>query len=208
MIRFSQAVLLLFALSQAYGQSSEESSTVVRIAGWTTTGERIGKIWVVVSSRDGKEKYTGSGRDVELSVPTGEYVLQVEAPGFQSKRQILKAYQPAAFRSIVLPIARLHGQTASSLRGIVQNYEGNFRNLRVRLMALYGNELWEAVPDEQGAFRLPADEGAYLLLVVADLEKGIAIMDSQPVLIPRGKEQTVTVDLRGNHGTLIPLAPQ
>ena len=208
MIRFSQAVLLLFALSQAYGQSSEESSTVVRIAGWTATGERIEKIWVVVSSRDGKEKYTGSGRDVELSVPTGEYVLQVEAPGFESKRQMLRAYQPAAFRSIVLPIARLHGQTASGLRGTVQNYEGNVRDLRVRLMALYGNELWEAVPDEQGTFRFPADEGAYLLLVVADPGKGIDIIDSQPVVIALGKEQAITVDLKGKHGALIPLAPR
>ena len=82
-------------------------------------GERIERIWVVVSSQDGKEKYTGNGRDVELSVPTGEYVLQVEAPGFQSKRQMLKAYQPAVFRSVALPVARLHGQAASGLKGTV-----------------------------------------------------------------------------------------
>jgi hypothetical protein len=208
MTRVCRATLLLFALSQAYGQSSEKSSTVVRIAGWTTTGERIEKIWVVVSSRDGKEKYTGSGRDVALSLPTGEYVLQVEAPGFQSKRQMLKAYQPAAFRSVVLPVARLHGQTTSGLRGTVRNYEGNIRDLRVRLMGLYGDELWDAVPDEQGSFRFPADEGAYYLLVVADLEKGIAIIDSQPVRIPLGKQQTVNLDLRRKHGTMLPQAPQ
>jgi hypothetical protein len=92
------------------------------------------------------------------------------------------------------------------LTGVVQNYKGNIRNLRVRLMGLYGDELWEAVPDEHGAFRLPADEGAYLLLVVADLEKGIAIIDSRPVVIPVGKEQSVTVDLEGVRGTLVPLA--
>ena len=120
MNHFCKIMLLLFALSRAYGQSTEAYSTVVRIAGWTTTGERIEKIWVVVSSRDGKEKYTGSGRDVELSVPTGEYVLQVEAPGFESKRQMLTAYQPAVFRSVALPVARLHGQAASGLTGIVQ----------------------------------------------------------------------------------------
>jgi hypothetical protein len=204
MIRFSQAVLLLFALSQAYGQSSEESSTMVRIAGWTTTGERIEKIWVVVSSRDGKEKYTGSGRDVELSVPTGEYVLQVEAPGFQSKRQMLKAYQPGVFRSVALPVARLHGQTASGLTGTVQNYAGDIRALRVRLVGLYGDELWEAVPDAQGSFRFPADEGAYLLLVVADLEKGLAIIDSRPVRVPLGQEQAITIDVKGKQGTLVP----
>lgn len=105
MNRFFQSALLLFALSHAFGQSSEAYSTVVRIAGWTTTGERLEKIWVVLSSRDGKEEYTGNGRDVELSVPTGEYVLQVSAPGFQSKRQMLKAYQPAVFSSVAVPVA-------------------------------------------------------------------------------------------------------
>lgn len=208
MNRFYQTALLLLAFSQAYGQSIEAYSTVVRIAGWTTTGERIKTIWVVVSSRDGKQKYTGDGRDVELSVPTGEYVLQVEAPGFQSKRQVLKAYQPAVFRSVALPVARLHGQTASGLTGRVQNYDGNIRDLRVRLMGLYGDDLWEAVPDEQGSFRFPADEGAYYLLVVADLESGIAIIDSQPVRIPLGKQQTVTLDLKRKHGTTLPLPPQ
>lgn len=197
MSRFCQIALLLFTLSRAYGQSSEAHSTVVRIAGWTTSGERIEKIWVVVSSRDGKEKYTGNGRDVELSVPTGEYVLQVEAPGFQSKRQILKAYRPEVFRSVALPVARLHGQTASSLTGTVQNYDGNIRDLRVRLMGLYGNELWESYLDEKGSFRFPADEGAYILVLLADLEKGVAIIGSQPVRILLGKEQTVVIDLKG-----------
>jgi len=208
MTYFCHTALLLLALCQAYGQSSEASATLVRIAGWTTTGERIENIWVVVFSRDGKEKFTGSGRDVELSVPTGEYVLQVEAPGFQSKRQILKAYQPAVFRSVALPVARLHGQAASELKGTVLNYGGDIRDLRIRLMGLYGDELRESVPDAQGSFGFPVDEGAYLLLVVADLDKGIAIIDSQPVVIPLGKERTVTVDLKGKHGTLVPLAAQ
>jgi hypothetical protein len=204
MSRLCQASLLLLALSQAYGQSSEESSTVVRVAGWTTTGERIKKIWVVVSSRDGKEKYTANGRDVQLSVPTGEYELQVEAPGFQAKRQMLKAYQPGVFRSVALPVARLHGQTTSGLTGTVQNYAGNIRDLRVRLMGLYGDALWEAVPDTQGSFRFPAEEGIYLLVLVADLEKGIAIVDTQPVQIPFGEQQTVTIDLKGKRATAIP----
>jgi hypothetical protein len=204
MNRLCKTALLLFVLAQAYGQSSETNSTVVRIAGWTTTGERLEKIWVVVSSRDGREKYTGNGRDVELSVPSGEYVLQVEAPGFQSKRQMLKAYQPAVFRSVALPLAWVHGQIVSSLTGTVRNYEGDIRNLRIRLMGLYGDELWESVPDAQGSFRFPADAGAYLLLVVADLENGIAIVDSQPVQILLGKQQTVAIDLKGKRGTLIP----
>lgn len=208
MTHFCTAAVVIIALAQAYGQTGETYSTMVRIAGWTTNGERIEKIWVVLSSRDRQEKYTGNGRDVQLAVPTGEYMLQVEAPGFQSKRQLLKAYQPLVFRSVALPIARLHGQGSSGIRGTVRNYVGDIRDLRVRLMGLYGDELWEAVPDARGSFWFPADEGAYLLLVVADAEKEISIIDSQPVVIPLAKEQAVTVDLKGKSGALIRLAPR
>lgn len=72
--------LLVFLVSPIDSQSGQAYSTVVRIAGWTTNGQRIEKIWVDLSSLDGREKYTASGRDVELSVPTGEYVLEVAAP--------------------------------------------------------------------------------------------------------------------------------
>jgi hypothetical protein len=71
-------------------------------------------------------------------------VLQVEAPGFQSKRQMLKAYQPAVFRSVALPVARLHRQAASGLKGTLLNYAGDIRDLRIRLMGLYGDELRES----------------------------------------------------------------
>ena len=63
MSRFYQTALLLLAFSQAYGQSSEAYSTVVRIAGWTTTGERIEKIWVVSVFARRETEYTGDGRD-------------------------------------------------------------------------------------------------------------------------------------------------
>jgi hypothetical protein len=205
---FYRAALLLLVVFRAYSQPSEAPTTMVRIAGWTSTGERIERIWVVISPQNGKEKYTGNGRDVEFSIPPGDYVLEVAAPGFQSKRQILKAYQPAVFRSVALPVARLHGQAASGLKGTVLNYGGDIRDLRVRLMGLYGDELRESVPDAQGSFSFPADEGAYLLLVVADLKSGIAIIDSQSVMISRGKEQTVTLDLKGKRGRLVPLAVQ
>jgi hypothetical protein len=202
------AALLLLGVSSVYGQPTEQPSAVVRVSGWTATGDRIERIWVVVSSRDGREKYTANGRDVQLSVPTGEYVLQVEAPGFQSEWQMLKAYQPSVFRSVALPAARLHGQATSGLTGTIQDYAGDVRNLRVRLMGLYGDELREAVPDARGSFRFPADEGAYLLVVIADVKKGISMIDSQPVVISPGKEQVITVDLKGKTGTLVQLAPR
>src|SRR5690349_399274 len=130
--------LWLIAVLHCVGQRSAPSRTALRVEAWTSKGVRVEKIWVVASSLDGHEKYTGNGRDVELPLPTGEYVLQVEAPGFQSKRQILKAYQPVVFRSVTLPVAWVHGQSESRFSGKVVGYKGDLSKVRVRLMALYG----------------------------------------------------------------------
>ena len=70
-------------------------------------------------------------------------------------------------------------------------------------MGLYGDQLWEAVPDEQGSFRFPADDGAYLLVIVADLAKGVAIIESKPIRLPLGTQQTLNIDLKGRHGTVV-----
>ena len=102
-------ILWVIAVLAAHGQGPAPGETALRVAAWTSTGKRVDKIWAIVSSLDGRQRYKGNGRDVELSVPTGQYVLQVEAPGFQSKRQILKAYRPAVFRSVTLPVASVHG---------------------------------------------------------------------------------------------------
>jgi hypothetical protein len=75
-------MLVLIVVVAACGQSLAPGEAALRVAAWTSRGERIEKIWVVVSSLDGRKRYMGNGRDVALSVPTGEYVLQVEAPGF------------------------------------------------------------------------------------------------------------------------------
>lgn len=74
-------VALLFFHLRAHAQTVEPLNTVVHVAAWTTTGERIDKIWVTVSSLDGTEKYTGSGRDVDLALPTGNYVSSLRASG-------------------------------------------------------------------------------------------------------------------------------
>jgi hypothetical protein len=179
------------------------ATAVVRIDAWTTTGDRIEKIWVVLSPLNRPEKYKANGRDVKLKVPTGEYLLEVEAVGFLTTRQVFPAYQRVAYRSVALPVAPLHGSMQSSLAGTVRNYEADRRKLRVRLMALYGSELRESPVDAKGQFHFPAEPGAYILMIVADLEKGIVILDSIPLRI-LGHE-TVDIDLKGKQGTTIPV---
>lgn len=185
-----------------YGQrGSSDRTTVVHVAAWTSTGERIKKVWAVLSSLDGRSKFTENGRDVQLSVPTGEYILLVEAPGFEAQRQIIKAYGPEVLRTVALPIAKMHGQRTASLAGTIRNYDGDTSRLRVRVVSLYGNELREARIDERGSFSFPVDEGLYLLMTVADVEEGIAMIDSRAVRL--SGQQTIEIDLRGKHAVLV-----
>lgn len=194
------AFLFVFSLSQVCGHCAAFYTTV-QIAAWTTTGDRIENARAELKSVMGNETYDGTGKLVKLFVPTGEYVLEVSAPGFQKRRQILQAYQPRVFRSVALPIVPVDPSMMSGLTGRVRNYKGDLRNLRVRLMGLYGTELQESIPDERGSFTFPADEGAYLLLIVADVAEGPSIIDLKPMRIVGN--QTVTIDLKGRLGELI-----
>ncbi len=208
MKRLVHAVFLLALLSRAYGQPDGGNVAEVRIAGWTTSGERIERIWVVVSTLDCRDTHQGNGRDVVLSVPVGDYVLRVAAPGFQTTHQILKVYRPSVFRSVVLPVSYIHGQKESGLTGTVRHHGPDNRKLRIRLMSLYGDEVWECVPDADGSFRFPATAGAYLLVVVADLPESFSVLYSEPVRIAHGQQLSVSVDLNPNRGTPGPLAPR
>ena len=192
----------LIAVHTAHGQVPATTATALRVAGWTSNGERIEKIWVVVSSLDGREKYTRDGRDVELSVPTGEYWLKVEAPGFQSKRQLLKAYQPGVFRSVTLPVAWMHGRTEPRLHAQVVGYQGDLSSVRVRLMALYGSEVMEAVPDREGAVSFPASAGIYVLVTVVDTKLGATVADWREIRVPNAA--TLMIDLSRHRDQLRP----
>jgi hypothetical protein len=207
MNRYWIAALTLLTFSQVFERSAAAYSAVVQVAGWTTTGVRLEKIWAVLEPIGGGKEYRGSGKLVELSVPTGEYLLQVSAPGFLPRWQVFRVSQPTVFRSVALPIAPPHGSASSSLTGAVHNYDGDPRGLRVRLMGLYGSEVWESVLDALGSFSFPADEGIYLLVVFASVDGGTVVLDSRPLAIRLGQRQTVLVDLKGKQGELIPRSP-
>lgn len=208
MNRSLYSVLLLLALTWTDTRLCQAYSTSLHVKAWTTKGERIDKIWIVLSSLNGQKKYTANGHDVQLSIETGEYELEVAAPGFRSNRQLFRAYTPTVFRSVALGVAWVHGQDLPGLEGTVRNYAGDMRTLRVRLTGLYGGDVWEAIPDKHGLFHFPADEGVYQLLTVADVEKGLIILDSRHLIIPYSEVQNVVIDLERNNGTLIRLDPK
>src|SRR5947208_2811465 len=91
--------LFVLALSQGRGQPRQVNS-VVHVEGRTATADRIEKIDVVLTPISGGPEHKGSGQTVELSVPTGDYILRVDGPGFEGRRQMLRVYQPETFRTV------------------------------------------------------------------------------------------------------------
>ena len=190
----AQSVTLFLAFLPLLGQEASTKDTLFRVAGWTPAGDRLNKIWVTMSSSSGREKFAANGRDVEMRIPTGTYLLDVEAPGFAKRQQIVKALQPSTFRSAVLPVAPLHGDTPTIITGSVHNYDGNLRNVRIRLMPLYGAEIQESLINADGGFSFPADNGQHLLLVIADLKAGATILYSR--LLRIDGSQVIPIDLK------------
>jgi hypothetical protein len=132
----------------------------------------------------------------DFSVETGDYLLEVNAPGFQSSRELLGVYQPRVLRTILLRLGYEFDEY--SLSGHVRGYPGSLGKVRIHLTSLYGNVLRESTVDRDGSFYFPAQRGPFLLLAIADEPAGPAILESMPIVI-KGKE-VVTLDLSGKAG--------
>jgi hypothetical protein len=132
----------------------------------------------------------------DFSVETGVYLLEVNAPGFQSSRELLTVYEPGVLRTVLLRLGYEFDEY--SLSGRVRGYSGSLGKIRIHLTSLYGNILRESTVDREGSFYFPAQWGPFLLVAIADELGGPAILESMPVVI-KGKE-VVTLDLSGKAG--------
>lgn len=132
----------------------------------------------------------------DFSAETGDYILQVNAPGFQTSRELLRVYQPKVLRTVLLRLGYEFDEY--SLSGRVTGYPGNLAKVRIHVTSLYGNVLRESTVDHDGSFYFPVQWGPFLLLAIADESGGPVILDSMPVVI-KGKE-VVTLDLSGKAG--------
>ena len=162
--------------------------SIVRIEAFTSGGNPLDSFAVNFEPIIGTdEKFSSTGNKfIELKIPTGIYRLTTRAPGFENRSEVIRVYSPKVLHTVAFPPVIPHVSTYVSLLGKVENYEGNFGNLRVRLMALFGNEVQESSVEPDGSFQFPgADQGAYLLVTLKLIPNGAVILDSQPVRLAK-----------------------
>jgi hypothetical protein len=176
-----------------YAQQTLYSSVEIDVR--DTNGDRLDTASVVLSPTYGGKNWEASGKvPVKMMVPTGLFTMQADAHGFETRRELLRVYYPRVLRTITL-LDAYHGLLNSGLTGSVRNYPADRNTLRVRLVALYGNELMETAVDKRGSFSFPADPGFYLLMTIDDRQGTPSILDSRAIRV-QGKE-SIVVDLKG-----------
>ena len=188
------AFALIFA-AIARPQEQREYLSELRVEAFTSSGERISKIYATVEPLSGHEKYKGEGRGVLLSIPVGNYTLTVQSPGFRTTQQLLTVYAPSVLRTVLLPVAPLHGQTFPTLSGQIAGFRGDPMRPRIRLVPMFGADVKEVHPDEAGRFSFRFDPGPYVLMTVIDSESGPTVADWRQLTLIGTRD--VTIDLSG-----------
>jgi hypothetical protein len=80
--------LIFLALMQSRGKPMELNA-VVHVEARNALADRIDRIDVVLTPTLGGTEYKATGQTVEISVPNGNYILRVDAPGFEGRRQMI-----------------------------------------------------------------------------------------------------------------------
>jgi hypothetical protein len=187
------SALTIMLVTALRSQQQNERISAIRIEAFTSRGERIDKVFITAIPVRGGGDYRGRGRDVVLSVPEGTYAITVQSPGFRTTQRIVNVYGSSVLKTVLLPVASLHGQTSPNLSGQVVGFGGDPMRLRIRLVPMFGAELEEIHPDAGGRFSFRPDPGPYVLMAVVDGDFGPVIADFQQLTVVGRQE--VTVDL-------------
>jgi hypothetical protein len=182
-------------------QAQPEGLSALHIEAFTSKGERIGKIYVAAKPvSGGGPSYRGDGRNVILSVPAGNYELTVGSLGFRSTEQLISVYGPSVLRTVLLPVASLHGQIGPALSGQVVGLRGDPTDLRVRLVPLFGGWVEEVHPDSGGRFHFWPEPGPYIVMTVIDSESGTTVADLRQLTIAGNQDIVIDIGKKASEG--------
>lgn len=93
----------------------------------------------------------------------------------------------------MLSLGYLHRQVPPRLTGKLLGYRGRRSLVRIRLIAMYGSEVTETLPDAAGNFQFPARSGIFILMTVIDRDQDPFVADWRQIRIQG--PVSVTIDL-------------
>ena len=172
--------------------AQEADFASVKVAVCDSFGESIPGAQVTLTSIGPKEKFSAAGGEAKFDrIPFGLYDLEVRLPGFLTRKEQIRVYQPTLVFQISVELAPTHSYERAELAGSIRPDVKGRANLWVRLMALYSSDLVENAVDSSGTFELDGMAvGKYLLIL---FEKG-KVLAMKPVDV-RGGKQVIDVAL-------------
>lgn len=187
------ALLTSFCWAQQPVEDVSEVATV-SVTASTTFGEPVGQVVAILNAIGPKARYRQYGDTISFrQIPFGLYDLEVQAAGFNTRRERVAVYQTEVRLWCGLLVSPLHSEERSEVVGSVALPKNIPADLWVRLVPLYSSDLVESRITPDGTFRVVGLEpGRYALLV---FDKSRLIM-TKPLDYYGGK-LALNVDLSG-----------
>ena len=162
---------LALATSLCWGQQSAEGTSegaTVSLTVSSTFGEPVGQVEAILTEIGPEAKYRQYGDTISFrQIPFGLYDLEVQAAGFNTRRERVAIYQPDVRLWFGLVVAPRHSVERSEVMGSVTLRGTSPADLWVRLVPLYSSDFIEGHITPSGTFHLGGVEpGRYLLLVL------------------------------------------
>jgi hypothetical protein len=183
-------LLTYFCLGQETGSTPEQAS--VSVGASTTFGEPLAKVLVVLKAVGPTAEYRQTGGTIRFErVPFGLYDVEIQAPGFSTRRERVGIYQPEVRLWFGLVVAPLHSVERSEVVGSIAPMESDHRVLWVRLVPLYSSDFIEDQVTPAGKFHLAGLQPGKYVLLVFDKEK---LIMTKPLEYSGGK-LTLNLDM-------------
>jgi len=160
------ALLTSSCWAQQTAENVSELATIsVNVS--TTFGERVGPVVAILKAIGPKATYKQYGATINFErIPFGMYALEIQAAGFNIRREQVAVYQAEVQLWVGLVVSPRHSAERSEVVGSVALHDTSPADLWVRLVPLYSSDFVEGRTTSSGTFHLGGVEpGRYLLLV-------------------------------------------
>ena len=186
------AASLMAALAVGQGVAQEPDLASVKAAVCDTFGQPVPGAKVTLTSVGPNETFTAVGGEARFDrIPFGLYDLEVRLPGFLTRKERIRVYQPSLIFQISLELAPTHSYERPELSGSIRSDVKARPDLWVRLTAIYSSDLVENAVDGSGKFELDGIAPGKYLLILFQKDKVLA---TKPIDVLGGK-QTVELAL-------------